>query len=49
MKQEKMYDYCLRCGRKLKNQKAKELGYGMVCYKKLTTPRHIKPLFEPKR
>lgn len=46
---EKMYEYCLRCGRQLKNEKAKALGYGTVCYKKLLTKRYIKPLFETKR
>ena len=29
------YDYCLRCGRKLKNPEARIKGYGMVCEKKM--------------
>lgn len=28
-------DRCLRCGRKLKNPQARELGYGPICYAKL--------------
>lgn len=31
-KQEK-YNYCLRCGRKLKTEDSIKLGYGAVCYK----------------
>lgn len=31
---DKEYQYCLRCGRKLKNSKARKLGYGIICYKK---------------
>ena len=33
--EKKEHDHCLRCGRKLKNAKARELGYGVVCMKKL--------------
>lgn len=33
--EEKEYDYCLRCGRKLKNPNARKLGYGSVCFKKM--------------
>ena len=32
--QKKDHEFCLRCGRKLKNSLARELGYGAVCYKK---------------
>ena len=31
----KEYTYCLRCGRRLKNEKAKKIGYGVVCEKKI--------------
>jgi len=32
---EKEYTHCLRCGRKLKNEKAKKIGYGVVCERKI--------------
>lgn len=31
---EKLYDRCLRCGRKLKNEEARKIGYGKVCLEK---------------
>lgn len=31
----KEYNYCLRCGRKLKNPKARQAGYGDVCLAKI--------------
>ena len=31
----KEYEYCLRCGRKLKNTEARMKGYGTVCEKKM--------------
>ena len=31
-----MFTKCLRCGRKLKSDKAKQLGYGESCYKKIS-------------
>ena len=33
IKKEK-YKNCLRCGRKLKNDEARERGYGKVCWEK---------------
>lgn len=39
------YQYCLRCGRKLKNPEAKELGYGKICYEKIKNKGCKKPLF----
>ena len=33
--QVRPHERCLRCGRKLKNLTAKQLGYGSVCYKKI--------------
>jgi hypothetical protein len=32
---DKEYNYCLRCGRKLKNPKARQAGYGDVCLVKI--------------
>ena len=29
------HEFCLRCGRKLRNANARELGYGAICFKKL--------------
>lgn len=29
------HEFCLRCGRKLKNPTAREKGYGAICEKKL--------------
>ena len=34
-KSEDEHEYCLRCGRKLKNPEARLLGYGVVCYQKI--------------
>lgn len=31
----KEYEYCLRCGRKLKNEEARKKGYGIICERKL--------------
>ena len=45
----KEYDYCLRCGRKLKNLDARKIGYGTVCYKKMLSSRIIPPLFTLKK
>ena len=33
----KEYEYCLRCGRKLKSAKTREQGYGDICFKKMKT------------
>lgn len=38
MKSEKSpreYDFCKRCGRRLKKPDARQLGYGAVCYRKV--------------
>ena len=40
----KEYEYCLRCGRKLKNAEARKKGFGEVCYKKMLV-EHKKRLF----
>lgn len=36
------HEYCLRCGRKLKNPDARILGYGTVCYSKIKTDNTTK-------
>lgn len=44
--ENKEYSHCLRCGRKLKNEKAKKIGYGVVCWKKAQCERKkFKKLF----
>ena len=40
---------CRRCGRKLKNPKSIELGFGNTCYKKFTAESNYKPLFEVRK
>jgi len=35
----KEYEFCLRCGRRLKNEEHKKLGYGPTCYKKIRLSR----------
>lgn len=32
---KKEHEFCLRCGRKLKNPIAREKGYGVICEKKM--------------
>lgn len=32
---DKEYEFCLRCGRKLKNPEARKTGFGMVCKRKM--------------
>lgn len=34
--EKKDHEFCLRCGRKLKNPIAREKGYGIVCEKKIS-------------
>lgn len=31
----KEFNYCLRCGRKLKNPKTRQIGYGDICLAKI--------------
>lgn len=33
--EKKDHEFCLRCGRKLKNPRARARGYGIICEKKL--------------
>lgn len=44
----KIYETCIRCGRKLTNQASKELGFGKVCWEKWQTENILKPLFATK-
>jgi len=41
--ENKEHEFCLRCGRRLKNPNARSLGYGSVCYRKIQTEksRHL--------
>lgn len=34
-KKSKEHEFCLRCGRKLRNAEARIKGYGIVCEKKM--------------
>ena len=40
------HEFCLRCGRRLKNAQARERGYGAVCFVKLKSESGS-PLFVP--
>lgn len=42
-----MYEYCLRCHRKLKNEEAKRMGYGKICYQKANSVSNKNRLFTP--
>lgn len=42
------YQYCLRCGRKLKNPEARAKGYGLVCERKLIKSSKMR-LFKPRK
>lgn len=42
----KLYERCIRCGRKLKNEESKELGFGKVCWEKWNAEINAKPLFD---
>ena len=44
--EEKEYEYCLRCGRKLKSDKTRKQGYGDICLKKMRT-KQTNRLFIP--
>lgn len=35
MTENKEYEFCLRCGRKLKNPKTRLIGLGPTCHKKV--------------
>ena len=42
---KKDHDRCLRCGRKLKTEDARVLGYGRICYEKMQKEKKVKRLF----
>lgn len=33
---DKLFNRCLRCHRKLKSEEARRLGYGKICFEKMT-------------
>lgn len=35
--EKKEYEFCLRCGRKLKSQETRMIGFGKICEKKMKT------------
>ena len=39
---KKLYLRCLRCGKKLKKQEYKEIGYGPICYEKVKNKKERK-------
>ena len=42
--EEKEYQYCLRCNRKLKNPEYRKIGMGKICQEK-SKQEKLKPLF----
>jgi len=40
---------CKRCGRKLKNEKSRQLGYGLSCYKKFIMETYRRRLFNVRK
>lgn len=44
----KEYDYCLRCGRKLKSAENRARGMGKICWERSKAELNPKPLFIPK-
>lgn len=46
MMENKEYEFCLRCHRKLKSPDARKIGYGKVCYEKSKTEKPKKTLFK---
>ena len=45
MEKKKDYDKCFRCGRKLKTDEARKIGYGKVCLEKIKKGLRVKRLF----
>ncbi len=39
------YKYCLRCGRRLKTDEARQRGFGKVCYEKAHSEKLNNKLF----
>ena len=42
---EKEYEFCLRCGRKLRKPETRRVGYGVICFKKMKASSQYKKLF----
>lgn len=40
--EKKDHEYCLRCGRRLRNPVARMKGYGAICEKKMKEKRNLK-------
>lgn len=40
------HEFCLRCGRKLKNPNARAIGYGSVCLRKIKEIEKVTKLFD---
>lgn len=40
------YENCLRCGRKLKTEESKNLGFGKICWEKYNSENNYKELFK---
>ena len=36
---KKEYEYCLRCGRRLKSERSRGIGYGLVCEGKMRSEK----------
>ena len=45
VKMQKLHETCLRCGRKLKTEQSKALGFGKVCWEKYNSENTFKQLF----
>ena len=46
MSECKDFEYCLRCHRKLKNEEARKIGYGKICYEKMKSDKPKKTLIK---
>lgn len=46
MAEQKEYEYCLRCGRKLKSKENRMRGMGKRCWEKSQDSLGQKPLFD---
>jgi hypothetical protein len=38
--------FCRRCGRQLKSEQSRQLGFGRICWEKTKNECTIKPLFK---
>lgn len=41
----KEYTHCRRCGRKLKTDEARQIGFGPICLEKMKNSKKPRPLF----